>query len=99
MIVCAPFSNAAVVQIATPVAGFTASEVQPAIGAPLSVKLTTPERAVLPAAAATVAVKLTDWLTVEVLLGADEISAVVVGAGFTVCVSMPLLPLKFLSLP
>ena len=65
-----------------PFTGFTVTA-QFEIGLPLSVNVTIPERVAVPAAALTVAVKVTDSLIVDGL--ADDASASVVVAGPTVC--------------
>ena len=43
------------------------------------------------------AVKVTDWLTVEVLAGADDVSVMLDEAVPTACDTLPLLPEKFAS--
>src|SRR5690348_1693580 len=96
--VCVPLASVDVVQTAAPVVAQTWMEEQPGMAAPLSVKLIAPENCTAPDAPLTVAVKLTAWSTVVV--AAEDVMEVLVGAAFTVWETAALLLLaKFASAP
>src|SRR6185437_12825807 len=95
-----PPTSALVVQtaVAWPVSGFqllaTATAVQFAMPLPLSLNATDPDKGTAaPAEAVTVAVNVTESLTFEVLLAADEATAVVLLAFATVTLTSELAPL------
>jgi hypothetical protein len=78
-----PWSKDKVVHVATPAVFVTATEPQPGIVMPLLVKAMLPENCVVCwALEATVAVKVTDWLTV--LEGEEAVTTVVVAVAVTV---------------
>lgn len=80
---CEPPLSEEVAHVAMPVAGVTATALQPLIVLPLSVNPTEPERATAPLDGEMVAVKVTTWLTAEGL--AEDERVVVVEAVLTVC--------------
>ena len=88
-----PAVSEASVQVATPVVVFTGTE---QMELPLSVKVMVPEKVVFPLAPETVAVKVTDWLTAEVL--AEERMEMEVLPGLTTWLTgLLLLPVKSVS--
>jgi hypothetical protein len=93
-----PLASVEVVQTAVPVVAPTLMEEHPGMAVPLSVKLMAPANCTVPAAPLTVAVKMTAWSTVVV--PAEDVMDVLVGAAFTVWeTAVLLLLLKFASAP
>ena len=90
---CEPTASEEVVQAAAPVVAFQLTT-HPATADPLSVKITVSlgESGTALAEGVIVAVKVTGWLTVEVLFVEEEAKTVLLVAGVTVCKRLELLP-------
>lgn len=76
-------------QVAIPVVDEIVDAAHPVISVPSFVNSTVPLNVVLPAGAVTSAVNVTDWLMVDVT--EEELSASVVVAALTICVTVALL--------